>query len=60
MLESAEKLLSKVPLCNNTISDDLNDHLLEKSGWLCPVSFHDLRKCSAINKLIIPLIITIS
>jgi hypothetical protein len=42
--ESAEKLLSKVSLSNNTISrrlqhmaEDLNDQLIEKSGWLCPV-----------------------
>jgi hypothetical protein len=39
--ESAGKLLSKVPLSNNTISrriqhiaKDLNDQLIEKRGWL--------------------------
>jgi hypothetical protein len=44
-----------VPLSNNTISrriqhieEDLNDQLIEK--W-----FHDLRKCTAINRLIHPI-----
>jgi hypothetical protein len=42
--ESAGKLLSKVPLSNNTIrsrmqhiAEDLNDQLIGKWGWLCPV-----------------------
>jgi hypothetical protein len=42
--ESAGKLLSKVPLSNNTINrriqhiaEDLNDQLIEKWGLLCPV-----------------------
>jgi hypothetical protein len=42
--ESAWKLLSKVPLSNNTtscrsqhIAEDLSDQLIEKCGWLCPV-----------------------
>jgi hypothetical protein len=42
--ESAGKLCSKVPLSNNTIShtiqhiaEELNDQLIEKCGWLCPV-----------------------
>jgi hypothetical protein len=50
-----------VPLSNNTISrriqhiaEDLNDQLIEKWGWLCPIWFHNLRKCAAINRLIHP------
>jgi hypothetical protein len=50
-----------VPLSNSTISrrrqhiaEDLNDQSIEKWGWLCPVWFHDLRKCAEINRLIHP------
>jgi hypothetical protein len=32
--------------------EDLNDQLIEKLGWLCPVWLHDLRKCEAMNRLI--------
>jgi hypothetical protein len=48
-----------VPLSNNTISrriqhiaEDLNDQLIEKWRWLCPVWFYDLRKCAANNRLL--------
>jgi hypothetical protein len=50
-----------VHLSNNAIScriqhiaEYLNDQLIEKWGWLCPIWFHDLRKCGAINRLIHP------
>jgi hypothetical protein len=55
--ESARELLSKVPLSNSTVSrriqhivEDLSDQLIVKWGCLCPVWFHNLRKCAVINR----------